>query len=69
MTPILPISYFGNLEYFWHLAMNSKVSIDIKETYLKQTYRNRAEIYGANGQLNLSVPVIRPHGAKLSQHF
>ena len=64
MIPTLPIAYFGNLEYFWYFTMHKKVCIDVKETYLKQTYRNRAEIYGANGRLNLSIPVVRPHGAK-----
>ena len=60
----LPIAYFGNLEYFWHFTVNSKISIDICENYVKQSYRNRAEIYGANGRLNLSIPVERPFGAQ-----
>ena len=64
MTPILPIAYFGNLEYFWYFAKCKKVVIDIDESYVKQSYRNRAEIYGANGKLNLSIPVVRRHGAK-----
>ena len=61
---ILPIAYFGNLEYFWYFTKNKKVIIDVNETYVKQSYRNRAEIYGANGKLNLSIPVVKPHGAK-----
>ena len=64
MAPVLPIAYFGNLEYFWYFTKHKKVCIDVKETYLKQTFRNRAEIYGANGRLNISIPVVRPHGAK-----
>lgn len=64
MTSILPMAYFGNLEYFWYLTKASKVSIDLDEVYLKQTYRNRTEILGANGTLPLSIPVIRPHGSK-----
>ena len=27
-------------------------------TYQKQTYRNRASIYGANGKLDLNIPVV-----------
>jgi hypothetical protein len=61
---ILPTAYFGNLEYFWYFVKNDKVTIDIGETYVKQSYRNRSEIYGANGKLNISIPVVRPHGAK-----
>lgn len=62
--PILPIAYFGNLAYFWCFVKSDKVIIDLNETYIKQSFRNRAEIYGANGKLDLSIPVIRPHGAK-----
>lgn len=61
---VLPIAYFGNLEYFWYFVKYNKVTIDIGETYVKQSYRNRSEIYGANGKLNISIPVVRPHGAK-----
>jgi len=61
---VLPIAYFGNLEYFWYFVKHNKVTIDIGETYVKQSYRNRSEIYGANGKLNISIPVVRPHGAK-----
>lgn len=61
---ILPIAYFGNLEYFWYFTTNNKVCIDINENYLKQSFRNRSEIYGANGRLNLSIPVVRPFGNK-----
>jgi hypothetical protein len=64
MVPILPVAYFGNIEYFWMLAKYAKVKIDLGETYQKQTYRNRAEIYGANGILTLSVPVTKPFGKK-----
>jgi hypothetical protein len=60
----LPIAYFGNLEYFWYFVKHDKVTIDLGETYVKQSYRNRSEIYGANGKLNISIPVVRPHGAK-----
>jgi hypothetical protein len=38
------------------------VWIEIHETYQKQSYRNRCSIYGANGQLDLSIPVIKSNG-------
>jgi hypothetical protein len=62
MIPLLPITYFGNIEYFSFFAKHQTVNIDIAETYQKQTYRNRAQIYGANNILNISVPVKRPFG-------
>lgn len=64
MTTVLPITYFGNLEYYWYLAQNSSVSIHIDEFYQKQTFRNRCSIMGANGILKLSVPIERPFGRK-----
>ncbi len=62
MTPTLPIAYFGNIEYFSFFAKHQVINIDLTEKYQKQTYRNRTEIYGANGKLNLSVSVNRPFG-------
>ncbi len=62
MIPVLPVTYCGNLEYYYYLLKNNSVVIDTKELYVKQTYRNRCEILGPNGQLNLSVPVERPYG-------
>ncbi|MGV6861141.1 MAG: WbqC family protein [Putridiphycobacter sp.] len=62
MTPILPVTYFGNLEYFWYFTKYPNVIIDTEETYQKQTFRTRTEIFGANGKLSLSVPVNRPYG-------
>ncbi len=62
MTPIIPITYFGSIEYYWHLSQNSSLQIDLEEVYPKQTYRNRCTVLGPNGTLNLSVPVERPFG-------
>ena len=36
--------------------------IDIHETYQKQSFRNRCQILGANGILELSIPVVKPFG-------
>lgn len=60
---ILPSSYLGNVEYFYHLLNNPTVVIDIHEPFQKQTYRSRCEIMTANGRMNLSVPVERPDGS------
>ena len=39
------------------------VLIEVHETFPKQTFRNRCEIYGANGILPLSIPVHKPQGS------
>jgi len=60
---IMPSCYFGSVAYYAVLAKHS-VIIDLNENYRKQTYRTRCDIYGANGLLSLSVPVVRPHMQK-----
>jgi hypothetical protein len=60
---IMPSCYFGSIAYYAVLAKHPVV-IDLNENYRKQTYRTRCDIYGANGRLSLSVPVVRPHMQK-----
>lgn len=51
---------FPNIHYFSKLINQSQVDIEACENYQKQSYRNRFDIYGANGLLSLSMPII--HG-------
>ncbi len=57
MKVILPIVYLGNIEYYSLLKNSEEVFFDLHGHYLKQNFRNRTEIYGANGKLNLIIPV------------
>ncbi len=57
MKVILPIVYLGNIEYYSLLNRAEEVFFDLHGHYLKQNFRNRTEIYGANGKLNLIIPV------------
>ena len=62
-SPILfSTAYFPPIEYFYELKSFSFIYIDYFENYIKQTYRNRFEIFGANGKLSLSIPVIKTTG-------
>ena len=54
----LPLSYFGPIEEFAYLSQNEEVKYEVKEHFLKQSYRNRCVIYGANGLLRLTVPLV-----------
>ncbi|MEM9675717.1 MAG: WbqC family protein [Bacteroidota bacterium] len=54
--------YLPCIAYFTCLESGSKVWIDIGETYVKQSYRNRCYIFGANQIQLLSVPVHRGSG-------
>jgi len=59
MKIILPTTYFGNIEYFSKLIQTNEIYIEQHENFIKQTYRNRCEIFGANGKLDLIVPIKR----------
>ena len=56
MKLLLPSLYLAPLSYYSILKDKEQV-IEQYEFYEKQTYRNRSEIYGANGKLNLIVPI------------
>ena len=56
---LLSTAYFPPVDYFSLVAGARKVIIEKHENYLKQTYRNRCMILGANGPLALIVPVTR----------
>jgi len=56
---LLSTAYFPPAEYFYLIAHSNTVLIEKWENYLKQTWRNRCRILGANGPLMLTVPVLR----------
>lgn len=49
------------------MAHTDYVVFETADNFLKQTYRNRAYIYGANGKLTLNIPVI--HSQKNRQLY
>ncbi len=51
--------YLPGIAYFSLLLSADEVIIDHFEHYVRQTYRNRAEILGSNGVIDLAVPVVR----------
>ena len=62
MNILLGSTYAGNINYFSCIKNADKIVIDSFEYFSKQTFRNRCEIYGANGKLNLIVPINRKKG-------
>lgn len=56
---ILSTAYYPPVQYFAELLKSGQVFIEQHETYPKQTYRNRCNIYSANGVIPLSIPVER----------
>jgi hypothetical protein len=61
-TILISTAYLPPIEYFLRILNADKVIIEHEETYSKQTFRNRCEIYSANGKLALIIPVIRTFG-------
>ncbi len=61
---VLSTAYFPPVQYISKCARHGQVLIEQHENYQKQSFRNRCEIYHANGRLPLSVPVINDHGRK-----
>ena len=62
MNVILQSVYAGNVNYYAAILKSENVIVDVNEHFLKQSYRNRCVIAGANGPLNLIVPVKRKTG-------
>lgn len=54
---ILSTAYLGPVEYYSRIIHSSDILIESFEHFPKQTFRNRCNIYGANGSLTLTVPL------------
>src|SRR5690606_40970113 len=55
---LLPLFYLPPVAWFSvFLEENNRVLLEQYENFPKQTYRNRANIYGVNGKLSLIIPI------------
>jgi len=63
---LLSTAYFAPIRYFSKLAVYPEIYIEQHENFIKQTYRNRAVILGANGPIPLIVPVEKGRGQKIN---
>lgn len=61
---LVSTAYFPPILHYAWLLQNNNVSIEQFESFPKQTFRNRCVILSANGLQSLTVPVIKPFGAK-----
>ena len=62
MTALFPTAYLPSVYYIACLSHYDSIAIELKETFPKQTYRNRTLIATGNGIQVLTVPVARPSG-------
>lgn len=60
----LSTAYLGPVQQYAKLYQFPGIYIETAENYIKQTYRNRCHIAGANGILPLSIPIIKPDTLK-----
>ncbi len=67
MNSIFHPTYFPNIAHFVAIAKADAIVFEVDDNFLKQTYRNRTYIYGANGKLALNIPVI--HTQKSRQKY
>ena len=63
-TVLLSSLYLAPIEYYAVLSKGYKIILDTDESYVKQSYRNRMVIAGANGPLTLSIPIEKPERGK-----
>lgn len=58
MSVLLPLFYLPPISWFVEfLKEDSEIILEQFENFPKQTYRNRTNIYGANGKLSLIIPM------------
>ena len=67
MDIIIHPTYFPNVAHFSAMLSAHNITFEMDDNYQKQTYRNRTFIYGANGKLQLSIPII--HSQKERQKY
>lgn len=58
MIPVLIPAYAPPISYMAWMMQQDRIYWVTDSHYKKQTYRNRAYIYGANGRLTLTIPIV-----------
>lgn len=68
-TSYLSSAYLPPIDYIKVVSKSEKTYIESCENFQKQSYRNRCNIYSANGILPLIIPVLRNeiHSVKISE--
>ena len=56
---LLSTAYLAPIKYYAILLQHPDCSIELHEHFVKQSIRNRCDIYGANGKLQLTIPKQR----------
>ncbi len=59
---LLSTAYLPPIEYIIQCLHYKTITIELFESFAKQTYRNRCHIATANGLLPLIIPIKKPNG-------
>lgn len=51
-------TYFAPIAQYVSILKNDAFVFEVEDNFQKQTYRNRCKIYGANGILQLNIPIV-----------
>jgi len=62
---LLSTATFAPVQFYTKLLMYKTIYIEQYENFIKQTYRNRYTILGANGPIDMIVPVVKGRGPKI----
>lgn len=57
MSLVIEIHCFPSIDYFKILSNESNVEFEVCENFQKSSFRNRYVIVGANGLINLTIPI------------
>lgn len=58
---VFSTAYFPPISYFQKIVSSDVITLEKHEHFVKQTWRNRCHILGANGVQVLSVPLVNTH--------
>lgn len=64
---LIDLHYLPSISYFSKISKYKTVILEDRENFQRQTYRNRARILGANGSLNLSIPLNHKSARNISK--
>lgn len=56
---LVSTAYMPSVFYFKEIFKHDTIIIEAHEHFVKQSYRNRCEILGANGKQLLSIPLVK----------
>ncbi|MEE9349443.1 MAG: WbqC family protein [Flavobacteriaceae bacterium] len=60
-------SYFSSIIQYAAIVQSPKIQFETFDNYQKQTYRNRAYVYGPNGKQLLNIPIKKIGGKQLTR--